>query len=226
MSFQKQLQKLRKKNKLSQEKLAEIIGISRQAVAKWESGKSYPDIARLVALSNIFNVSIDKLVNDYEENCRLYIEENKKNYITNDIINFLCAAKKSTYKSNEIETHDSKQNSHKILYSKENLKYTRSYVGKKQFIGEESLLKNDVPIWGMNYTGRIIDKGFSINFLKEALSLVPKDHPYRGPMVYQNEEYKYHCIVHGEFEWFNGYEEIFFNDIKVYECNFHGGYIK
>jgi len=75
MSFPEQLQILRKGKGLSQEKLAEMLGISRQAVAKWEVGHSYPDIARLIALSDFFKVSIDKLVNDYEENCRLCIEE-------------------------------------------------------------------------------------------------------------------------------------------------------
>lgn len=61
---------------------------------------------------------------------------------------------------------------------------------------------------------------------KECLLLVPKEYPYRGPLVHQNGEYKYHCIVNGDFEWFNGYEEIFCNETKVYECIFHGGCIK
>ena len=78
----------------------------------------------------------------------------------------------------------------------------------------------------MNYVGRIVADGFSADFLKECLFLVPKECPYRGPLVYQKGDYKYHCIVNGEFEWFNGYEEIFYNDIKVYECIFHGGCIK
>ena len=65
MSFKEQLQILRKGKGLSQEKLAEMLGISRQAVAKWEVGHSYPDIARLITLSDFFKVSIDKLVNDY-----------------------------------------------------------------------------------------------------------------------------------------------------------------
>ena len=78
----------------------------------------------------------------------------------------------------------------------------------------------------MNYIGRILADGFSGDFLKECLLLVPKEYPYRGPLVYHNGDYKYHCIVNGEFGWFNGYEEIFCNDIKVYECIFHGGYIK
>lgn len=63
-------------------------------------------------------------------------------------------------------------------------------------------------------------------FMKEALLLVSKEHPYRGPMVYASGEYKYHCIVSGEFEWFHGYEEIYYNNRRVYECIFHGGCVR
>ena len=42
---------------MSQEKLAEKIGISRQAVAKWEVGESYPDINKLIILSDLFRIS-------------------------------------------------------------------------------------------------------------------------------------------------------------------------
>ncbi|MCY6484089.1 DUF5680 domain-containing protein [Clostridium aestuarii] len=226
MSFQEQLHRLRKEKGLTQEKLAEIIGISRQAVAKWEVGQSYPDIARLIALSDFFKVSIDKLVNDYEENCRLHIEENKEDYINEDIIQFLCTAKKSTYADKGAEVESFRPNSHDLQYIEGNLRYIDTYLGGEQFAGEEALWKDDIPIWGMNYNGRIIGEGFSGKFLKEALALVPKEYPYRGPMVYQNGQYKYHCIVNGEFEWFQGYEEIFLNDIKVYECIFNGGCIK
>lgn len=226
MSFKEQLQILRKEKGLSQEKLAEILGISRQAVARWEVGKSYPDIARLIALSDYFKVSIDKLVNDYEENCRLYIEENKVEYKNEEVIEFLRMAKRHTYagKCNYIKS--SRPNSHDLEYVQGNLKYIDTYLGSEQFSGEEALWKNDIPFWSMNYTGRIIGEGFSVNFLKEALSLVPKENPYRGPMVYQNGRYKYHCIVNGKFKWFQGYEEIYFDDTKVYECFFHGGIIK
>ena len=55
---------------------------------------------------------------------------------------------------------------------------------------------------------------------------MPEDNPYRGPIVYENGDYKYHCIVNGSFEWFNGYEEIFYKDKKVFECMFHGGLVK
>ena len=226
MSFQEQLQTLRKAKGLSQEKLAEFLGISRQAVAKWEVGQSYPDIARLISLSDFFKVSIDKLVNDYEENCRLSIEENKINYINEDIIDFLCKAKKSTYAGKGQESTPSRPNSHDLEYIEGDLKYIDTYLGGEKFAGEEAVWKDGIPIWSMNYIGRVLDERFSGSFLKEVLSLVPKENPYRGPAIYQNGQHKYHCIINGNFEWYQGHEEIYVEDIKVYECFFHGGSIK
>ena len=52
------------------------------------------------------------------------------------------------------------------------------------------------------------------------------DNPYRGPIIYQNGQYKYHCIINGEFKWFQWHEEIYFDNIKVCECYFHGGSVK
>lgn len=142
------------------------------------------------------------------------------------VIDFLCRAKKLTYAGKGAESASSRPNSHDLQYSENEFKYIDTYLGGEKFAGEEALWINDIPFWSMNYMGRVINKGFSGDFLKEALLLVPKEHPYRGPFVYQNGDYKYHCIVNGEFEWFNGYEEIFCNDIKVYECLFHGGCIR
>ena len=147
MSFQEQLQNLRKGKGLSQEKLAEMLGISRQAVAKWEVGHSYPDIARLIALSDFFKVSIDKLVNDYEENCRLSIEENKVDSINEKIIEFLRTAKKSTYAGKCAEIQSSRPNSHDLEYIEGRLKYIDTYIGREQFGGEEALWKDDIPFW-------------------------------------------------------------------------------
>ena len=53
---------LRKAKKLSQEQVAEAVGVSRQAVAKWETGRSTPDTDTLQKLSSIFKVSIDNLL--------------------------------------------------------------------------------------------------------------------------------------------------------------------
>ncbi len=62
MSFSENLQAIRKKNQLSQEGLAELLGVSRQAVSKWEQGEGYPEVEKLLLLSKKLNVSLDSLM--------------------------------------------------------------------------------------------------------------------------------------------------------------------
>ena len=62
MSFAENLQNIRKNNHLSQEELAEMLGVSRQAVSKWELGEGYPEVEKLLILSNKLNVSLDSLM--------------------------------------------------------------------------------------------------------------------------------------------------------------------
>lgn len=56
------LRKLRVKNELTQEKLAEVFGVSPQAISRWENNSAYPDITILPSLANYYNVSIDELM--------------------------------------------------------------------------------------------------------------------------------------------------------------------
>ena len=62
MSFGENLQTIRKKNRLSQERLAEMLGVSRQAVSKWELGEGYPEVDKLLILSKKLNISLDSLL--------------------------------------------------------------------------------------------------------------------------------------------------------------------
>ena len=62
MSFAENLKQLRKSNQLSQEELAEILDVSRQAVSKWEQGTGYPEVEKLLLLSSKLNVSLDDLM--------------------------------------------------------------------------------------------------------------------------------------------------------------------
>ncbi|ROR23911.1 AbrB family looped-hinge helix DNA binding protein [Mobilisporobacter senegalensis] len=67
------LKQLRKMNKFTQEEVADKIGVSRQAVAKWESGETIPDINNCMALAKIYDVSLDNLINYSEEKEKISI---------------------------------------------------------------------------------------------------------------------------------------------------------
>ena len=60
--FSEKIQEARKRRGLTQEELAEQIGVSRQALAKWESGETLPDIERAAALSRILGIPLAELV--------------------------------------------------------------------------------------------------------------------------------------------------------------------
>ena len=62
MNIGKRIHEIRQQKNLTQEQLASDLGISRQAVSKWESDKAIPDIENLMYISNLYNVSLDELI--------------------------------------------------------------------------------------------------------------------------------------------------------------------
>lgn len=74
------LKRIRKDNNLSQEQLAEKLGVSRQSVSKWENGEAYPEMDKVLQLCKMFNLNIDELLNqDIKE-----VNENKQSKINVD----------------------------------------------------------------------------------------------------------------------------------------------
>ena len=76
MSFAENLTELRKYHNFSQEELAEMIGVSRQTLSKYETGESLPDIEKCKLLADVFSVSVDDLISyqrDQTENMGLGI---------------------------------------------------------------------------------------------------------------------------------------------------------
>ena len=68
MEIGKKIMELRKKKGLSQEQLADKVGVARQTISKWELGETSPDLKQAKELSKIFNISLDELVdNDIKE---------------------------------------------------------------------------------------------------------------------------------------------------------------
>ena len=64
MTLGQKLKEIRNKFGLSQEQLAEIINVSRQAITKWENNGGLPDVSNLQELSKVFGVTVDYLLND------------------------------------------------------------------------------------------------------------------------------------------------------------------
>lgn len=90
MKLSENLKRLRKDNNLSQEQLAEKLGVSRQAVSKWESGQSYPEMDKVLLICKLFNYNIDELMN---ENIK-EVDETKQSKINinkyvDDFFNFI-----------------------------------------------------------------------------------------------------------------------------------------
>jgi len=64
MLFKEKLVILRKSKKLTQDEFASAVGVSRQAVYKWESGQSYPEVPKLLEMKSLLGISIDELLDD------------------------------------------------------------------------------------------------------------------------------------------------------------------
>ena len=63
MNLSENLKKIRKDNNLSQEQLAEKLGVSRQSVSKWENGEAYPEMDKVLQICKMLNLNIDELLN-------------------------------------------------------------------------------------------------------------------------------------------------------------------
>ena len=224
MNFSQKLQLLRKNKGCTQDELAGKLDVSRQAVAKWESGQVYPDISNLIQISKLFNVTVDYLVKDQE--CIVSCSGDDKMSDINRLIEFRLEANINTYAACMNETDSTRLNSHDFTYSNGSYTYHDTYVGGEQFAGEEAIWYEGRSQYAMNYIGRVLSQNFSGDFLKEALRKADKKMPFRGPEYYQSGQYIYKCNVVGDFSWFQGYEEIYCDNEKVYECYFHGGIMK
>jgi len=77
MKFGDKLIVLRKKNGMSQEELAEKLGVSRQSVSKWESNNTYPETDKIVQIANLFDCSMDDLINDKITDVEQSLRKNK-----------------------------------------------------------------------------------------------------------------------------------------------------
>ncbi len=91
MKFGDKLVALRKKSGMSQEALAEKLGVSRQSVSKWESNNTYPETDKIVQIANLFDCSMDDLINDKitDVDQALRSNKNKLNDMWDSLLEFI-----------------------------------------------------------------------------------------------------------------------------------------
>lgn len=183
MSFSDNLKSIRQERHISQEDLAEIIGVSRQAISKWEQGSGYPEMEKLLTLSKELNVSLDYLMLG-----EIKSTENNK-ALSNNII---VPTGKITIKS-----YDGKSivNCYKVLAShvmykakNDEPKYWLIGVNSGTFWGEESIvlgwyadeekikkemgeiadaINNGIPAYELKYAVRVKNKMLRVKIDKE-----------------------------------------------------------
>ncbi len=88
MEMAERLLKLRREAGYSQEQTAELLGISRQAVSKWESGQGKPDLDNLIRLTEIYNVSADYILSGVEKEPET--PASKKEDLSPEVRKMLC----------------------------------------------------------------------------------------------------------------------------------------
>lgn len=211
----------RKKNMMTQEELADRLGVSRQTITKWEKGTILPSLEYLIDLSRLFGVTIDHLIKDDDCIC-----ESSHQVHTTALAEFLVTAKRSTYAARKNKTEGTRQGSHDYMFSRNPYTYRDSFFGASCFSGQELVYRDAQACWSMNYYGTVLHEAFHGDFLKEALMLVDTQRPYRGPAMYRKGEYTYISEVEGDICLFQGHESIFYQTQKIYEGCFHGGVIQ
>ncbi|MCF6301777.1 MAG: DUF5680 domain-containing protein [Devosiaceae bacterium] len=93
------------------------------------------------------------------------------------------------------------------------------------------MFENEKPIWGMSYSGGVIEETGIGNissvyaFLRRALEKVCDDKPFRGPQNFQADGFVYRMKCEGGLERFSGKEEVFLSETLCYELHFSGGWI-
>ena len=100
MSFADRLRDLRTNNRYSQEQLAEKLMVSRQAISKWETGESLPDIDKVMLISDFFGVSMDYLLKEKESVSEIQPDDN----MDRAIIKFMASARQMNQISEELVT--------------------------------------------------------------------------------------------------------------------------
>lgn len=135
MSFGENLRLVRKQRNITQEELAELLGVSRQAISKWESDNGYPETEKLLMLSKTLNISLDYLMNDSME-----IKEKEQTEEKSVVYAPIGKIAITTYNKQNVVVCHSVKTSNILWPGKDEPKYILNGTDKVTFWGEHTTI--------------------------------------------------------------------------------------
>ncbi|MCW8328735.1 DUF5680 domain-containing protein [Photobacterium sp. SDRW27] len=148
-----------------------------------------------------------------------------------ELYDFIVKAKANSYVGRAPKCLSYRPGSQDIQFQVGLFKYLDSYFGGTDFLGQEVVYFNDVPVWAMNYYGKILspdiyDGEKAGNVIVESLALLYESGHFLGDSTHQTELGIYNDTNEGSVLSFTGYEWIDYQERKVYDLHYHGGLIK
>jgi hypothetical protein len=144
---------------------------------------------------------------------------------------FIVSAKRATYVGNGTAAEPSRIGSHDLVFRNGNWLYRDSYFGGTDFLGQETVWRDEVPIWAMNYYGYIvrsdlIDASRAGATIKAALSAMYGEGRFLGGFDWIGEHGRYRDRSTGDHTHFHGREVILVGEVEAYRLDYLGGLIK
>ncbi len=151
------------------------------------------------------------------------------NFRTEDLKQFIYNASRATYASGD-ESIKVKQSdgSTTIEFMAGDFKFHDNYFGGEPYGGREVVFYQGKAVWMMVYYGFVHTETSNAEvygFLMEALRNTTVEAPYRGPKVFERENWSYENTLKGEVENFHGTEKIYCDKKCVYEASYIGGLV-
>jgi len=142
------------------------------------------------------------------------------------IFKFYIEATKGAREAGRVgKIQPSRPNAYDFKYEQGGLMFYDTCLGSGKFVGQMGIWKDDLPLWAMNYKGRIVALGFKEEFLNKALDSTDGEPRLRGAAIFTEAGQEYRYSIEGDEQNFTGREEIFADGRLVYEMDFHGGEI-
>ncbi|SIQ29143.1 hypothetical protein SAMN05880561_102602 [Rhizobium sp. RU33A] len=145
---------------------------------------------------------------------------------------FIIEAKAVTYVSGKVLAPSaSRAGAKDISYERGRFRYLDSHFGGTDFLGQEVVWQDEIPVWAMNYYGRILDAerfdgGRAGTVIKQALTALYQEKRFLGGFTYLHPLGEYVDQSVGDYSSFLGVERIRMGERVVYQLDYQGGLIK